>query len=260
MFYKRKGLPEEDEIVLCKVTKLYPNSVFADLIEYNDSGMIHISEVSPGRIRNLRDFVSVGRQIVCKVLRIDRERGHIDLSLRRVNSNQRREKLEEIKQELKAESIVKSVAKRLNKKTSDVYDLVSKKILEEYSHLYLCFYDVAESNADLMKMGVDKDIAKVLTEIILEKFKPERVTIEGEIKLETYASNGVEEIRITLINIEKTSSTISLSYLGAGKYKLIIEDVDYKPAEENLRKVEKILKQFAKDKLAKSEFIREKKD
>ena len=89
MLYKREGLPETDEIVLCKVTKIFPNSVFAELVEYRDSGMIHISEVSPGRIRNLRDYVSVGRQIVCKVLRIDRERGHIDLSLRRVNSNQR---------------------------------------------------------------------------------------------------------------------------------------------------------------------------
>ena len=92
MFYKREGILEQDEIVLCKVTKIYPNSVFVQLLEYNDSGMVHISEVSPGRIRNLRDYVSIGRQIVCKVLRIDRERGHIDLSLRRVNSNQRKEK------------------------------------------------------------------------------------------------------------------------------------------------------------------------
>jgi translation initiation factor 2 subunit 1 len=260
MFYKRQGIPEEDEIVLCKVTKLYPNSVFVDLIEYNDSGMIHISEVSPGRIRNLRDFVSVGRQIVCKVLRIDRDRGHIDLSLRRVNSNQRREKLDEIKQELKAESIVKSVAKRLGKKTAEIYTSVSKKILEEYSHLYLCFYDVAEGNADLIKMGISKDVAEGLTQIILEKFKPERITIEGDIKMETYESDGVENIKSALIEIEKVSSTISLSYLGAGKYKMIIEDVDYKPAEANLKKVEKILEKFAKDKLSKSEFVREKKD
>src|SRR3989339_907416 len=114
MLYRKKGLPEVDEIVLCKVTKLFPNSVFVDLLEYGDSGMVHISEVSPGRIRNLRDYVSIGRQIVCKVLRLDREKGHIDLSLRRVNSTQRVEKLEEIKQELKAEALVTNIAKRNN--------------------------------------------------------------------------------------------------------------------------------------------------
>jgi translation initiation factor 2 subunit 1 len=244
MIYKREGLPEIEEIVLCKVTKIYPNSVFVDLIEYRDSGMVHISEVSPGRIRNLRDFVSIGRQIVCKVLRIDRERGHIDLSLRRVNSNQRKEKLDEIKAELKAESIVKSIAKKLKKKTEDVYNTIKKPIFDEYSHLYLCFQDVASKEADLIKMGVDKEIAKELTEIIIEKFVPDKITIEGEINISTYDSNGVEKIKKSLSEIEKVSPTISLFYLGAGRYKMIIEDDDYKPAEKNLKAVEEIIRKF----------------
>ena len=257
MFYKREGLPETDEIVLCKVTKIYPNSVFVDLLEYKDSGMIHISEVSPGRIRNLRDYVSIGRQIVCKVLRIDRDRGHIDLSLRRVNSNQRREKLDEIKSELKAESIVKSVAKKLKKKTEEIYNSLSAKIFEEYSHFYLCFRDVASGDTDLIKLGIDKEIANELTGIILEKFKPEKIVIEGEIKLETYVSEGLEKVKSILIEIEKISPTIKLSYLGAGRYKLIIEDVDYKPAEKNLKKVEDILEKF-NDKISTASFEREK--
>ena len=241
MLYKRKGLPEEDEIVLCKVTKIFPNSVFVNLLEYDDSGMVHISEVSPGRIRNLRDYVSINRQIVCKVLRIDRERGHIDLSLRRVNSNQRREKLDEIKQELKAESLIKSVAKKLGQPFKEVYKQLSQKIFVEYSHLYLCFKDVATDDVDLVKLGVDKNLAKELAEMIIEKFKPVKITIEGEISLKTYSSDGVEKIKSTLLEIEKISPTISLNYLGAGRYKLVIEDVDYKPAEKNLEKVQKIL-------------------
>ena len=257
MFYKREGIPETDEIVLCKVTKIYPNSVFVQLVEYNDSGMVHISEVSPGRIRNLRDFVSIGRQIVCKVLRIDRERGHIDLSLRRVNSNQRKEKLDEIKSELKAESIVKSIAKKLKQKTEDVYNKIKGPIFEEYSHFYICFQDVASKEADLAKMGVDKEIAKELTEIIKDKFVPEKITIEGEINISTYHSEGVEKIKKALIDIEKVSPTISLFYLGAGRYKMIIEDEDYKPAEKNLKAVEEIIRKF-NDKISEASFERDK--
>ncbi|MBT6774090.1 S1 RNA-binding domain-containing protein [Candidatus Woesearchaeota archaeon] len=257
MFYKREGIPEPDEIVLCKVTKIYPNSVFVDLLEYNDSGMVHISEVSPGRIRNLRDYVSIGRQIVCKVLRIDRERGHIDLSLRRVNSSQRKEKLEETKAELKAESILKTIAKRLGQKTEEIYRQVSDKVFEEYSYLYLCFKDVASGDADLMKLGVDKVIAKELTKVILDKFRPERITIEGEINVKTYASEGVKKIREILLEIESASPTIKLFYLGAGRYKIIIEDVDYKPAEKNFKKVESILEKF-KDKISEASLERDK--
>src|SRR3989344_4570026 len=142
MYYKRQGIPEEDEIVLCKVTKIFPNSVFVDLLEYGHGGMVHISEIAPGRIRNLRDYVSDGRQIVCKVLRLDREKGHIDLSLRRVNSTQRVEKLEEIKQELKAESLLKNLATKLKRPHLELYKEITGVIFKEYSHLYLCFKDI----------------------------------------------------------------------------------------------------------------------
>ena len=41
MLYRRKGFPEEDEIVLCKVTKIYPNSVFV-----TENNLIELPEIS----------------------------------------------------------------------------------------------------------------------------------------------------------------------------------------------------------------------
>ena len=89
MLFKKQGFPEEGELVLCTVTSVQFHSVFVDIDEYGKGGMIHISEVSPGRIRNIRDFVREGKVIVCKVLKIHPDRGHIDLSLRRVSQAQR---------------------------------------------------------------------------------------------------------------------------------------------------------------------------
>ncbi len=258
--YKLKGLPEEDEIVLCKVTKIYPSSVFVDLLEYNDSGMVHISEVSPGRIRNLRDYVSVGRQIVCKVLRIHRDRGHIDLSLRRVNSNQRREKLDEIKQEMKAESLVKAVSKRLKITPEVLYKKLTEKIFKDYSHLHLCFKElVTDEKFDLTKLGIEAKIAKEIKTAVLDKFKPKKFIIQGEIEIKTYHPEGVDKIKKVLMEVEKVSETINLFYLGAGRYKVIIEDFDYKPAEKTLKNVLKHLDKF-NDKQSTAVFEREKND
>ena len=259
MFYRKEGSPEENEIVLCQVTKIYPNSVFVNLLEYKDSGMVHISEVSPGRIRNLRDYVSEGKQIVCKIIKIDKERGHIDLSLRRVNSNQRKEKLEEVKQELKAESILKSVSKKVNMPVADVYKKVSEPILKEYVYLYDAFRDVAEGETSLEKLGVIPQIAKELNGVILDKFKPDKVIIQGQLELRTYDSVGVDKIKKTLQAIEKVSETISIHYLGGGRYKILIEDFDYVPAEKDLKKVQEIVDKF-NDKLSEAKFEREKKD
>lgn len=259
MFYRLSGFPEENEIVLCKVTKIYPNSVFVDILEYDKQGMVYISEVSPGRIRNLRDYVSVGRQIVCKVLRLDREKGHIDLSLRRVNSTQRREKLDEIKQELKAESLIKNLAKKFKIEPASLYEQITRKILGKYTYLHQCFKEVAENKVDLITLGISAKIAIELKEAIVEKFKPKKIVVQGEIKLQTYASDGVEKIRSTLTTIEKISPTIKLFYLGAGRYKLIVEDFDYKSAEKTLESAQKILEKFA-DKLSSASFEREKND
>ena len=257
MFYKRQGIPEEEEIVLCKVTQILPNSVFVEIVEYEKEGMVHISEIAPGRIRNLREYVSDGREIVCKVLRINRERGHIDLSLRRVNSTQREEKLEEIKQEIKAETLIKNIAKKLKKPVHELYAEVTSKVFKEYSHLYLCFKDIVGDAVNLEKLGLEKVLAQEISIAVLDKFKPQKIQLKGEIRLQTYASAGVDKIKSTLQAIERLSSFLNITYLGAGRYKLMLEDTEYKPAEKKLGQVQQILEQF-NDKLSTASFEREK--
>ncbi|MAF98982.1 MAG: hypothetical protein CMH61_00055 [Nanoarchaeota archaeon] len=256
MLYRKKGQPQEDDIVLCKITKIFPSSVFADLLEYDRiSGMIHISEVSPGRIRNLRDYVSEGREVVCKILRINKEKGHIDLSLRRVNTNQKRSKLEAVKQESKAENLVKQAAKQLDMPLNKLYDVLVEPIFKEYDYLYSCFRDIADGEADLKVMGVEEKIATLITESVLEKFKPEKISISGTITIETYAGDGSERIRKVLMDIENVSDTLRVFYLGGGRFQLRIEDFDYKPAEKTLKKALQLLDSFT-DKVSTAIFER----
>ena len=91
----------------------------------------------------------------------------------------------------------------------------------------------------------------------IEKFKPKKIVIQGEVRLRTYSEDGVEKIKNTLMKIEKLSDTLTLFYLGAGRYKLIIGDLDYKSAEKTLKKVQVILDKFS-DKLSTVIFEREK--
>jgi translation initiation factor 2 subunit 1 len=205
MLLKRQGYPEEDSLVLCTVTNIHYHSVFAKLNEYDDkTGLIHISEISPGRIRNIRDYVTEGKTIVCKVLRIDREKGHIDLSLRRVNDNQRRIKVNEIKQEQKAEKIIEQIAKQNKKDVKRLYTDISEKVLKKYEDLRSCFKEVVQKPSLLEDLGIDKKIAKDLSEIIKVRFKPEDITIGGKLKLESYEPDGLEIIKKALTDAEKT--------------------------------------------------------
>ena len=162
MLLKKKGFPEEDELVLCVVSKIQYHSIFAQLDEYDKQGMIHISEVSPGRIRNIRDYVKEGKVVVCKVLRINQEKGYIDLSLRRVTEMQRRNKLDAIKQEQKAEKILEIFAEQQKADFKKLYIQLSEIILKEYDYLHHCFEDVVESNLSLESVGIPKELAPKL--------------------------------------------------------------------------------------------------
>jgi len=246
MLYRREGFPQEDELVFCTVTKIFHSSVFVVLDEYERSGMINISEIAPGRIRNIRDYVTQGKKIVCKVLRIDEKKGHIDLSLRRVNEAERKRKLEEIKQEQKAEKIIELSAKQLKEKTEELYNKVADKVFEKQPYLFLFFKDVGEGKAQIKDLGLAKKETDILQTIVSEKFKPPRIEIKSVLELKSYEPNGVEIIKKILGNIEKTSG-ISLSYLGGGRYRINIESDSYKEAEKTLSVVEsEILSKISK--------------
>ncbi len=249
MLYKREGLPEEDELVLCTVTKVQYHSVFCDLDEYRgESGMIHISEVSPGRIRNIRDYVKEGKKVVCLILKINREKGHIDLSLRRVNESQKRRKLDSIKQEQKAEKIVELLAQELKKPFRDLYKDISSKIFEEYEMLYLAFNEVVESDLDLKSLGLDKDLAEKLMSIIKDKIKPKEVEVSGDFILSSYASNGLEAVKTALMDAEKVSDSVDIKYEGGGRYSIKIKAKEYKEAESILKKAkEAVMEQMEKN-------------
>ena len=240
MLAVKQGFPEENEIVICTVTKVHFHSVFVHLDEYNKSGMIHISEVSPGRIRNIRDFVKEGKVVVCKVLRVNKERNQIDLSLRRVTEMQRRNKINEMKQEQKAEKIIEYVAAKFQKTAKELYDAIAPTVLKDYPSLYSYFESVVTENLPL-NLNVDKRISDELLNVIKQRIKPAEIEISGDFILKSYAPNGVEIIRTALQKANSLSESVTIKYRGAGRYHIVIKAPTYKEGEEILKKAKDVV-------------------
>ncbi|MBS3102636.1 translation initiation factor IF-2 subunit alpha [Candidatus Woesearchaeota archaeon] len=236
MLLVKKGFPEEDELIMCTITKVQFHSVFCTLDEYGKSGMIHISEVSPGRIRNIRDFVREGKKVVCKVLRVNEEKGHIDLSLRRVTESQRRAKVDEIKQEQKAEKIIEFVAKSNNLELSKFFNEISEKILKNHLSISAFFQEAVSNPKMIEELGLDKKLVKSLDEVVKQRVKEVIVEIEGKLKLTSYEPNGIEIIKEALQKAQESGKgNIALRYLGGGNYHVQVKAKDYKEAEQILK-------------------------
>ncbi len=257
MLLEKKGLPQEDELVLCTVTKVQFHSIFVNLDEYGKSGMIHISEVSPGRIRNIRDFVEEGKKVVCKVLRVNEEKGYIDLSLRRVTETQKRNKIDEVKQEQKAEKIVEFVAKELKIDVKKLFDDIANNISRKYSSLNEFFQNVAADNSLIKDAGLDAKTEKKLEEAIKSRIKEANVRIEGKLKLTSYAPNGVEVVKDVLKKAaEAGKENVSIKYLGGGSYGVTVNARNYKEAERILKEVSETALEQIKENDGEGEFAR----
>ena len=98
---------EVGDILLCVVEKIEGTVVFVKLPD-GSQGSIVLSEIAPGRIRNLRDYVFPGKNIVCKVLRIGS--GRIDLSLRRVTPKE----IKDLREDLNLEKSFWDIKKMKN--------------------------------------------------------------------------------------------------------------------------------------------------
>ncbi len=236
MFHKKTGFPTDEEIVMCTVTNVQYNSVFCTLDEYdNKSGMIHISEVTAGRIKNIREFVAEGRKVVCKVMRVDLERGHIDLSLRRVTEGQRREKNDTLKQEQRAENILDHIAKESKKDPAVFYKEIAPAILEHYDYLFEAFEAIVEEKFKLSETSLEASVAKKIEEVVRERIKAKEVMIEGVFSVSTFAENGVALVRDALVKAREAAKPCDVRYLGAGTYKIVVTAEEFKDAEKRLK-------------------------
>lgn len=88
---------EDGKIVKGCVTGIENYGIFVSLDEYY-SGLIHISEISNGFVKNVNDYVNIGETIKAKILEVDEENCHLKLSIKDFNyriGNRKRNKIVE---------------------------------------------------------------------------------------------------------------------------------------------------------------------
>jgi len=240
MATKKAEWPEPGDLVLGSVQKITDYGAYVLLDEYQKEGLLHVSEVSSGWVRNIRDFVRQGQKVVLKVLRVDTEKGHVDLSLRRVSKRERREKLLSWKKERKAESLLRSVSEKLKVPPEEVSNNVVSKIEEKFGGIYEGLEKAAREGPDtLTEAGVPKDIATVIAEVAKEKIRLPMVKVKGTLELQCTKPNGVTRIQEALLSaqqIEKPQGTrIRIYVVSPPRYCVEVLAEDYKEAEKILQ-------------------------
>ncbi len=237
---ERIGWPEADDFVVCSVKRVTDFGAFVELDEYGrKEGLIHISDVASGWVKYIRDHVREGQKIVCKVLYVDTAKHHIDLSLKDVNEHQRREKIQQWKNEQKAEKWIQYVAKTTKTGTEDLNKLIGL-FYDRFGSVYSAFEKSRfEGSSVLTKIGVGKDVAEAIIKVANDNLKKPQVDISGFIDLINYLPDGIEYIKKALSaagNADGEDIKVDVTYIGAPRYRIHVIAPDYKKAEGVLKK------------------------
>jgi len=192
---KYSGWPDPGELVVGKIDEIEDFGVFVDLEEYEDKrGLIHISEVASGWIKNVRDHVREGQIVVCKVLDVDESSQQIDLSLKDVNDHQRSDKIQEWKNEQKADNWMELAFG--DDIDDEAYTAIANELIGAHGSLYDGFKQAAIHGEEALEnTGLDDDEIDAIVETARENVSVPYVNVTGYVDLENPSPSGVDGIR-----------------------------------------------------------------
>ena len=151
------------DIVECVVTGVQSYGAFV-LIDNSINGLIHISEISKGYVRNIEDFVKVGETVYVKILELDEEELRAKVSLKEIREVNKRERYTKIPRSRHKINLKKYscgvLFERLNSQIEETYNLLEDKVM---------------LRVDLTHTGIEQEIkqyadkVKELHKVIREK-------------------------------------------------------------------------------------------
>ncbi len=237
MSTETQEMPEQGEIVLATVTKVMDHGSYVTLDEYdNIQGFLHISEIAPGWIRSINRFVKDGEKKVLLVKKVNLKRGDIDLSLKQISKDQKKQKLKEVKKFEKGKTLLQNVKEKAKLSDGEVEKL-EDSIYSKFDSVYDAFIEIGRNGIGSVKeLKLAKKTADAI-EVICSKIKLPSVEIRGILEITNEKSDGVEIIKKILIDVLKKDSAIDITYLGAPKYRLSITSDNFKSAEKLLKPI-----------------------
>ena len=236
---KYSGWPTPGELVVGRVDEIEDFGVFVDLEEYeNKRGLVHVSEVASGWIKNVRDHVNTDQMVVCKVLEVDESAQQVDLSIKDVNDHQRSDKVQDWKNDQKADKWMEiAFGEDMD---DDSFRRIANELIDQHGSLYAGFEQAAIHGPEALdRTDLDGGEIDAIVGTARENVSVPYVTVTGYVDLEAPGGDGVEDVRQALQaaggNGEVPDEVdLEVTYVGSPEYRIRVQAPNYKAAEDEL--------------------------
>jgi len=200
--------PEIDDVVIAEVKSIEEMGAYVSLKEYNDiEGMILLSELSRRRIRSINKIIRVGRLEVVVVLRVDKEKGYIDLSKRRVSEEDIIKAEEKYNKSKAVHSIMRHVAESVHQDLEALYTQIAWPLFRKYGHAYDGFKLVLnDPDTQLGGFNLSPEVRQALLVNVKRRLTPQPVKVRADIEVSCFHYEGIDAVKAALTKGEETST------------------------------------------------------
>jgi translation initiation factor 2 subunit 1 len=248
----QQNIPKVGELVIANISKISKFGAYCRLPEYNDLEVfLPIREVSSGWIKNIREYIHEGQKLVCSVMFYDKEKGTIDVSLKRVSPNASREKTRSYNLEKRLAGLFLQAIK-VSKEQPNKEALISTALAEFETYTKLV-QNATDATKEFEQSKLPKKLKESILKVLEANKKQKKYIVSYMATLYTYNTmSGAEEIKDIMSSIKGLG--VDIKYIGAPKYRFMAEGENYTEAEEKIRNAENLIR----DKLKKGSFEIEK--
>jgi translation initiation factor 2 subunit 1 len=216
---------------MVNVRQIAEMGAYVHLLEYNNiEGMILLSELSRRRIRSIQKLIRVGRSEVVVVLRVDKEKGYIDLSKRRVSAEDIQKCEEKYGKSKAVHSIMRYVAEKVDTSLEDLYTRIAWPLYRRFEHAYDAFkLAIGDTEKILGALHVRENEMKELEVIIRRRLAPQPVKIRSDIEVTCFSYEGIDAIRAALKAGEEESTqelSLKIKLVAPPLYVIITQTLD----------------------------------
>lgn len=195
--------PDIESVVMVTVRNIADMGAYVSLMEYNNiEGMILLSELSRRRIRSIHKLIRVNRNEVVMVLRVDKEKGYIDLSKRRVSPEDVAACEDRFNKAKAVHGVLRHVAERRKYYLEDLYVKIGWPLYRKYGHAFdafkLAISDDKNAGDPFAEIDVPDDLKEEIKMYILRRLAPQPTKIRSDIEVSCFSYEGIDAIREAL--------------------------------------------------------------
>jgi len=223
--------PDAEDLVVVQVKNVAEMGAYVSLLEYdNIEGMILLSELSRRRIRSINKLIRVGRQEVVVVLRVDKEKGYIDLSKRRVSPEDLAKCEEKYNKSKAVHSIMRHVSETCRVRLIDLYEKFGWDLYRKYGHAYTAFkLIVTDPDAVLGAYEISDEVKAALLKNITRRLTPQALKIRADLEVTCFSYEGIDAIKEGLRAAEALSTPehkITIKLVAPPQYVMMTHSSD----------------------------------